>query len=145
MRINIVKLKVKLNLYNNLIIVKNLKVQNYTEYLDDNGKKFKCLLFIYKIWKKDEAICQVLINFISDEKTRTSIPKNSKKHVMTDEIVDFKDDTIKIDSLDSSKGILNLFISINGEKVQSYEENVPNFYKIVLTFFMIRYKLLAGK
>ena len=41
MRINIVKLKVKLNLYNNLIIVKNLKVQNYTEYLDDNGKKFK--------------------------------------------------------------------------------------------------------
>ena len=41
MRINIVKLKVNLNLYNNLIIVKNLKVQNYTEYLDDNGKKFK--------------------------------------------------------------------------------------------------------
>ena len=40
MRINIVKLKVNLNLYNNLIIVKNLKVQNYTEYLDDNGKKF---------------------------------------------------------------------------------------------------------
>ena len=49
MRTNCVKLKVNLNLYNNLIIVKNLKVQNYTEYLDDNGKKFKCLLFIYKI------------------------------------------------------------------------------------------------
>jgi hypothetical protein len=42
MRINYVKLKVNLNLYNNLIIVKNLKVQNYTEYLDDNGKKFIC-------------------------------------------------------------------------------------------------------
>jgi hypothetical protein len=42
MRTNCAKLKVNLNLYNNLIIVKNLKVQNYTEYLDDNGKKFKC-------------------------------------------------------------------------------------------------------
>ena len=42
MRTNCVKSKVNLNLYNNLIIVKNLKVQNYTEYLDDNGKKFKC-------------------------------------------------------------------------------------------------------
>ena len=36
------EIKSNLNLYNNLIIVKNLKVQNYTEYLDDNGKKFKC-------------------------------------------------------------------------------------------------------
>ena len=35
------EIKSNLNLYNNLIIVKNLKVQNYTEYLDDNGKKFK--------------------------------------------------------------------------------------------------------
>ncbi len=49
MKTNIVKLKVNLNLYNNLFIVKNIKVQNYTDYLDENGKKFKCLLFIYKI------------------------------------------------------------------------------------------------
>jgi hypothetical protein len=99
--------------------------------------------FLYiKFEKKDEAICQVLINFISDEKTRTSIPKNSKKHVMTDEIVDFKDDLIKIDSLDSSKGILNLFISINGEKVQSYEENVPNFYKIILKDYEVKDKFV---
>ena len=82
------------------------------------------------------------MNFISDEKTRTSIPKNSKKHVMTDEIVDFKEDTIKIESLDSSKGILNLFISINGEKVQSYEENEPNFYKITLKDYEVKDKFV---
>lgn len=39
MRINYVKLKVSINLCNNIIIVKNIKVQNYTEYLDENGKK----------------------------------------------------------------------------------------------------------
>ena len=61
---------------------------------------------------------------------------------MTDEIVDFKDDIIKIESLDSSKGILNLFISINGEKVQSYEENEPNFYKITLKDYEVKDKFV---
>ena len=61
---------------------------------------------------------------------------------MTEEIVDFKDDTIKIESLDSSKGILNLFISINGEKVQSYEENEPNFYRIVLKGYEVKDKFV---
>ena len=73
-----------------------------------------------------------MINFHSDEKTKTSIPKNSQKHIIKEEIVDFKNDSINIDSLDSSKGILKLFVSIEGVKVKNNNEDEPNFYTIKL-------------
>ena len=87
---------------------------------------------IYNIKKLDDPICEIIINFHADEKTKTSIPKHSKKHIIKEENVDFENDEIKIDSLNSSKGILKIYININGEKVKSDDENKPNYYTILL-------------
>ena len=74
-----------------------------------------------------------MINFHSNEKIKTAIPKYSQKHLIKDEIVDFQNDTIKIDSLDSSKSILKLFVIIDGQKVgNNNDNNLPNFYIIKL-------------
>ena len=59
-------------------------------------------------------------------------------HIIKEEKVDFKDDSIKIDSLDSSKGILKIFININGENVKNNNENEPNFYMIKLKDFEVK-------
>jgi ABC-type antimicrobial peptide transport system permease subunit len=40
--------------------------------------------------------------------------------------------------LDSSKGILKIFININGEKVNSDNENEPNFYTILLKNIQVK-------
>ena len=74
-----------------------------------------------------------MINFHSNEKIKTAIPKYSQKHLIKDENVDFQNDTIKIDSLDSSKSILKLFVIIDGQKVgNNNDNNLPNFYIIKL-------------
>ena len=79
-----------------------------------------------------DSKCQLLVNFYSDEKTKTSIPKNSKQFLISNEIIDFKNDTINIDSLDSSKAILKIFVSINGKKIESDKEGEQNFHIIKL-------------
>ena len=59
-------------------------------------------------------------------------------HIITEEKVDFKEDLIKIDSLDSSKGILKIFINVNGENIKNDNEKEPNFYTIYLKDFEIK-------
>ena len=59
-------------------------------------------------------------------------------HIITEEKVDFKEDLIKIDSLDSSKGILKIFINVNGENIKNDNEKEPNFYTIHLKDFEIK-------
>ena len=79
-----------------------------------------------------EPKCQILVNFYSDIKVKSAIPKYSNKHLIKEEKIDFNKDTIKIDSLDSSKGILKIFVYIDGKREESDNKNKPNFYKITL-------------
>ena len=80
-----------------------------------------------------------MINFHSNEKIKTAIPKYSQKHLIKGEIVDFQNDTIKIDSLDSSKSILKLFVIIDGQKVgNNNDKNNPNFFIIKLKDYEIK-------
>ena len=79
-----------------------------------------------------EPYCQILINYHYDEKTKTAIPKYSQKHLIKNEIIDFNNDTIKIDSMDSSKSLLKIFFILDGKKVENNKKDEPNFYKIKL-------------
>ena len=85
-----------------------------------------------------EPKCQILVNFYSDIKVKSAIPKYSNKHLIKEEKIDFNNDTIKIDSLDSSKGILKIFVYIDGKREESDNKNKPNFYKIILKDYEIK-------
>jgi hypothetical protein len=104
-------------------MIKNLKLPNYSDIINRNN----------------EPKCQIIINFFSNEKDKTSIPKNSQKHLISDEIIDFKNETINIDSLDSSTSILKLFVLIDGKKlVNAVDQKQPNFYIIKLKDYEVK-------
>ena len=80
-----------------------------------------------------------MINFHSNEKIKTAIPKYSQKHLIKGEIIDFQNDTIKIDSLDSSKSILKIFVIIDGQKVGDSNDNkMQNFFIIKLRDYEVK-------
>ena len=79
-----------------------------------------------------------MVNFHSDDKIKTAIPKYSQKHIIKEENIDFKNDTIKIDSLDSSKGILKIYVYIDGKREESNNKDEQNFYTIILKDYEVK-------
>ena len=52
--------------------------------------------------------------------------------------MDFNNDTIKIDSLNSSKGILKIFVCIDGKRAENDNKENPNFYTIILKDYEVK-------
>jgi len=81
---------------------------------------------------KANSKCKIIFQYFEDEKFRSPQTLQTKTHLIDNQIIQFNKDTSKFVSINSSKGVMKIFIDINDKKVQSENKSEPNYY---LLFF----------